>query len=103
MPLQMLAHFFGDTSSNTGPISSKKGKRLTLSRLLTLGGQVAVYKGVTLDKGRWRATIKANGKRISLGMYDIEAKAAQAYDIAALRYFKQYALTMLCCFLTIPL
>ena len=46
------------------------------------------YRGVSWDKSlnKWRARIMVNGKRISLGVYDDIDKAAEAYDLAALRF-----------------
>jgi hypothetical protein len=43
------------------------------------------FKGVYLrrDRNRWRATISANGKRISLGYFATAEEAARAYNQAA--------------------
>lgn len=44
------------------------------------------YKGVKWEGGRtqkWRADIRANGRRIYLGVYTSEVDAALAYDAAA--------------------
>jgi hypothetical protein len=52
------------------------------------------YKGVSLFRnGKWRATIKLNGKQHSLGHYVEEEDAARAYDAAARKMFGEYALT----------
>lgn len=51
------------------------------------------YKGVWLCRrtGKWRSSIKANGRRHSLGGFAIEIKAAMAYDAAAIKYFGPFA------------
>ncbi len=53
--------------------------------------KVSIYKGVTLMKGRWRATISVNGKYTHLGYYSSESEAAEAYNRAAAEYFGEYA------------
>jgi len=51
------------------------------------------YKGVdwASDMNRWRARIRVNGKRISLGSFKDEIEAAKAYDRAAKKYHGQFA------------
>jgi len=55
------------------------------------------FKGVFFDKGRISkpccAQIRLNNKNIHLGRYHTLKEAAQAYDRAALRYHKEFALT----------
>jgi len=52
------------------------------------------YKGVNRVKGTklWRSRISVNGKRIYLGHFDSEIEAAKAYDEAAKKYHKEFAI-----------
>lgn len=55
------------------------------------------YKGVSwsntprLGKKRWKAGIKYNGRHIHLGYHLTEHEAAVAYNVAAKKYFKEFA------------
>lgn len=52
------------------------------------------FKGVSWskDKNKWEAYITIGGKKKSLGKYTEASDAAQAYNIAAERYFGEFAL-----------
>jgi hypothetical protein len=51
------------------------------------------YKGVHWDKsyGKWSVEIKKNGHSFKLGRFNNEIKAAKAYDKAAKKLFKEFA------------
>ena len=51
------------------------------------------YKGVDWanDMKRWRARIRVNGKRIYIGSFENEIDAAKAYDNAAKKYHREFA------------
>jgi len=49
------------------------------------------YKGVSLDRGRYRAYINLDGQFIHLGTYDDSRQAARAYDKAARELFGEFA------------
>ena len=57
-------------------------------------GGTSQFKGVCWAKrySRWVAYIKVKGKRIHLGTFTDEVKAAQAYDVAAREHFGEFAL-----------
>lgn len=53
------------------------------------------FKGVSYDKSRqnWQAYVTTNGKRINIGRFSSERKAAIAYDIVAQQMHGEFALT----------
>lgn len=55
------------------------------------------YKGVTYDpiKKLYRARIMVNGRSIGLGRFKSDEDAAKAYDAAARKYFKEFAVVNL--------
>jgi len=55
------------------------------------------YKGVywNSEKKKWAAEIQCNGKRMKLGYFSSEISAAQTYDAAAKKCFREFAYTNL--------
>ncbi len=51
------------------------------------------FKGVTKSKSkkRWRSYIKIKQKQINLGHFTTELEGAKAYNLAALKYFGEFA------------
>ncbi len=49
------------------------------------------YKGVNAHGERWRAQIYVGGKNAHLGLFTCKHEAAEAYNAAALHYYKDYA------------
>jgi hypothetical protein len=49
------------------------------------------YKGVTVEHGRYRASIRKDKKLISLGTYAEAEVAARVYDAAAIHHYGQFA------------
>lgn len=51
------------------------------------------YRGVCLERGKWRAQITFGGRKHFLGTFDNEKDAARAYDRAALNHHGAKAIT----------
>jgi hypothetical protein len=53
------------------------------------------FKGVYFERftGKWKAQIMLDGKNYNLGRYSSEIDAAKVYDLAAITYFGDFALT----------
>jgi hypothetical protein len=51
------------------------------------------YKGVWVCKGRYRASICFDGKRLNLGQFSNPIEAAKSYDKAAIRFHGDFART----------
>lgn len=58
-------------------------------------GTTSRFKGVYWDRlrSKWRAQIKIGGKEFHLGRFLSETEAAQSYNIAAKKYFGEFART----------
>jgi hypothetical protein len=54
-------------------------------------GCLSKYKGVSKNKGKWVAKIDVHNKTVRLGTYEKEEEAAIAYNIAAFKYYGEYA------------
>lgn len=74
--------------SNLRICTNAENRRNSISRK-----GLSKYKGVSFSKEmkKWQACIFPNKKAIRLGFFDIESEAAIAYNIAAKKYFGEYA------------
>ncbi len=49
------------------------------------------FKGVVFERGRYKATISINGKKVHIGVFDTPIEAAKAYDEKAKVYYGEFA------------
>jgi hypothetical protein len=49
------------------------------------------YRGIHKSKKRWKATIRVNEKNVNLGHFLTAEDAATAYNLAALKHFREFA------------
>ena len=56
-------------------------------------GGTSKYKGVCWHKAnkKWRAQIRANNRKIHLGLFEKEIDAATAWNVAAIKYHRDFA------------
>jgi hypothetical protein len=96
-PGQIVDHISGDTLDNR-----KQNLRIVTAaenarnaRRQTFPGKLSRFKGVTWSHhlGRWVASITFEGRTQYLGVFNDEADAARAYDVAALENFGEHART----------
>jgi len=96
--MQPPSGFIVDHKDHSGLNNTRENLRIATRSQNTCNnkktrGRTSKYKGVYFDekRGRYRAYIMANGKRIDLGRYDNEIDAAKAYDKAAKELHGEFA------------
>lgn len=89
---QVIDHINGNTLDNRKEnlrfVSSSQNARN--KRKKSAHKMTSRFKGVSINSGRWRATIRADGGPIYLGRYTDEVEAAFMYDCASLKYHGEY-------------
>lgn len=79
-----------DQMENLRPATHQQNLRgFQQKRLGTTSRYRGVYRHSRLEK--WAAQIKVDKKMLYLGVFDIEEDAARAYDVAARKYFGEFA------------
>lgn len=91
-PKDQIDHINGIKTDNRAcnlreATNSQNGKNLGLSKANLSG-----IKGVSFETytGRWKATIRVDGKSISIGRFESIEKASLARKIAEQKYFKEW-------------
>lgn len=92
-------HVNGDPSDNRScNLRVCTHQQNTFNRKKRIDGVTSRFKGVCWYRhpawkqpGKWAAAIRVNGKRHHLGYFDVEEDAAEAYRVAALAHFGQFA------------
>lgn len=82
-----------DHKDNNGLNNCRSNLRLATkaeNRRNTPKSAKAIYKGVFKHRNRWQAAITV-GRKIYLGTHATPEDAARAYDVAALKYYGEFA------------
>lgn len=91
-PKDQIDHINGIKTDNRAcnlreATNSQNGKNLGLSKANKSG-----VKGISFEKytEKWKASIRVNGKSISIGRFDSIEDAAKARKVAEQQYFKEW-------------
>lgn len=91
--LTTVDHIDGDTLNNQRNNLRLASYRENSANQRMCSANTSGFKGVYLHKGKLVAYIRVNYRRIHLGAYQSKTEAAEAYDLAAIKHFGEFALT----------
>lgn len=92
-PSQLVDHKNGNGIDNRRKNMRLATRTQNRRNSLQKSDSTTKYKGVRKSASgyQWQASITVDGKRIALGGYRTQWDAAQAYNAAALKYFKEFS------------
>ncbi len=90
-PPDEIDHINGDPTDNRISNLRLSSRTENLRNTRRYRNNASGFKGVTLHKGRWRATIGINGVQTHLGLFASAEAAHDAYCLAASRAFGKFA------------
>jgi hypothetical protein len=91
---EIVDHINGDTLDNRkANLRICNHSQNTMNSKKPIKGITSNYKGVSLDQNKikYRADIMHDGKHEYLGLFETADQAAIAYNIAAVKYFGEFA------------
>ena len=86
-----IDHINGNKLDNRKTNLRMVNEQQSASNRPKMSGCQIKYKGVTRNRGKFRANIYPNGKKVNLGTFLTEIEAALAYKIAAKNYYGEFA------------
>lgn len=88
----LVDHINGDGLDNRRSNLREATQRQNLMNRRRMGNSRQPFKGIyATAPGQWRARIRVDGRRVSLGTYPTAREAARAYEAAAFLHHGEFA------------